>query len=398
MTRSGRWVVLGVALSIQMATSVVSAALVVLLPLVKAEFHLTFAQAGIVVNLAFIGGFFSLALAGSAVDALGDRLVLVLSGVVVGAAAIACALAPTFVGILLGLLIMGVGVGMGSPAGSVAVRNSFPPGLRGTVMGLRQTGFPLGSLFGALILPSIALSHGWRGALSAAGVASIVVALAGLAIYRSGHRASKSDSQGVSLFRVLTRDVTVLATSGMLLAAGQMSLLTYLVVYLIHDRGFSITAAAAYFALAQIAGVVGRVLWGVVSDRFLSGSRRRALLLSAGSGALGGLALAILPSGVGFPVVVIAILVCALGAVGWNGVQISFLTELARPGSEGRAVGLGLMIQQPGIVIGPFLFGLVIDATGSFRPAWLLLGAFLGIAALVTAATREPAQHQSNRC
>jgi len=128
---------------------------------------------------------------------------------------------------------------------------------------------------------------------------------------------------------------------------------------------------------------------GVFSDRLLSGSRRSALLLAGGTGALGSLALAILPSGFPFPVLVVGILVCATGAVGWNGVQISFLTEQARPGSEGRSVGLGLMIQQPGVLAGPFLFGQVVDTTGSFRPAWLLLAEFLGAALLIMSAARD---------
>jgi len=384
--------VLGVALAIQTATSVVAAALPVLLPLVKAEFHLTFAEAGVVANFPFVGSLLTIALAGWAVDALGDRLVLVFGGVLTGVAALACALAPAFAVILGVLVIMGIGIGTGTPAGSLAVRNAFPLRLRGMVMGMRQTGIPLGSFLAALILPSIALSAGWRGALAAAGAASIVVAIAGLGIYRSGPRARTAVGDSGSLLNVLTRDITVAATSGMLMVAGQMCLLTYLVVYLIHERGLTITTAAFYLALAQLAGAFGRVLWGVVSDRLLSGSRRRALLLAAGTGALGSLALAILPSGFPFPVLVAAILVCACGAVGWNGVQISFLSELARPGSEGRAVGLGQTIQQPGILVGPFLFGLIVDATGSFRPAWLLLAGFLGLAMLIMSAAQEASQ------
>ncbi len=393
--KSTRWVVLGVALAIQAATSVVAAALPVLLPLVKAEFHLTFAEAGGVANFPFVGSFLTLALAGWAVDALGDRVLLVLGGALTGVAALACALAPAFVVVLGMLLIMGVGIGMGIPAGSVAVSSAFPLRLRGMVMGMRQAGFPVGSFFAALILPWIALSAGWRGALAAGGAASIVVAIAGLGIYRSGPRASAARGDSGSLLHVVTRDITIVATSGLLLVAGQMCLLTYLVAYLIHDRDLPITTAAFYLALAQLAGAVGRVLWGVFSDRLLSGSRRSALLLAGGTGALGSLALAILPSGFPFPVLVVGILVCATGAVGWNGVHISFLTELARPGSEGRSVGLGLMIQQPGLLAGPFLFGQVVDTTGSFRPAWLLLAGFLGAAVLIMSAARETPQLRS---
>ena len=380
---------LGVALAIQTATSIVVAAVPVLLPLVRAEFHLTFAQAGLVANFPFVGTFLAVALAGWAVDAVGDRAVLAFGGVLTGVAGLVCALAPTF-GVILGvMLVMGVGIAMGTPAGGAAVRNAFPVRLRGMVMSMRQSGNPLGSFFAALILPSLALISGWRGAVAAAGGASILVAIIGFALYRSGVHATSAHPDRVSLLHVLTRDIVVAGTGAMLLVSAQMCLLTYLVTYLIHDRRLTIATAAFYLALALIVGALGRVLWGLVSDRLLSGSRSGALRLAAGTGALGSLALGILPSGFPFPVLVGAILVCAVGAIGWTGVQISLYSELARAGSEGRGVGLGLMIQLPGAVAGPFLFGLVIDATGSFRPAWILLGGTLGVAVLVMSAVRE---------
>lgn len=363
-----------------------------LLPFVKAEFHLTFAQAGLLANLSFVGGFVTIAFAGWAVDALGDRVVLVVSGVVTGVAAVVCGLAPTFAVILGALLVMGAGISMSTPAGSLAVRSAFSLRLRGTVMSIRQTGIPIGAFFAAVTLPSIALSAGWRDAVVAAGAASIVVAIGGLAIYRAGPRARNGANDRWSMRQVLTRDIAIAGTGGMLLAAGQFCVLTYLVAYLIHDRGIPITIAALYLALAQLAGAIGRVLWGVVSDRLLSGSRRPALLLAGGTGAVGSLALATIPAGYPLPLTVVAILACAVGAVGWNGVQISMLSELAGPGREGRSVGLALMIQYPGILGGPFVFGLVVDTTGSFRLAWLVLAGLLGIAVLIMSAVRETPQ------
>jgi MFS family permease len=387
---STRWVVLGVALAIQTSTSIVASALPVLLPLLKAEFHLTFAAAGLLSNFSFLGAFLTIAAAGWAVDALGDRFVLVLGGLVAGGAALLSAVVPSFSLILVVLLLMGAGTATSTPAGSIAVRTAFPLRMRGMVMSLRQTGIPLGGFFAALILPSIALAGGWRAAIAAAGAASIAAALVGLAIYRSGPRPVQAEGDSGSLLRVMTRDLRIAAVGGMLLVAGQMSLLTYVVTYLIHDRGLAITTAALLLALAQLGGVTGRVLWGVVSDRLLGGRRRSALLLAAGTGALASLVLSVLPGSTPLPLLVAVVVACAVGAVGWNGVQISFLSELARPGSEGRAVGLALMIQQPGILAGPFLFGLMVDLTGSFRPAWLLLAGFLGLAMLVMLAVHEP--------
>ncbi|MDQ6899099.1 MAG: MFS transporter, partial [Candidatus Dormibacteraeota bacterium] len=128
------------ALAVQTAISVVAAALAVLLPFVKDEFRLTYAEAGIVVNFSFVGGFLTIALAGLVVDALGDRFVLVLGGLLAGAAAMAAAISPNFWVLLVVLAVMGVGVATPTPAGSVAVRRAFPLRLRGMVMSIRQTG------------------------------------------------------------------------------------------------------------------------------------------------------------------------------------------------------------------------------------------------------------------
>ena len=386
---SQRWTILSVALAVQTAASTVGAALAVLLPFVKAEFHLTFAQAGLVANFSFIGGFLTLALAGLAVDSLGDRFVLVLGGMLSGIGAIAVSLAPNLWILLAVVLVMGAGVAMPTPAGSVAVRNAFPLRLRASVMSLRQTGIPLGAFCAALLLPPIAIAGGWRAAMVAAGAISVAVTGAGFAIYRNSGRPERGSGQGRGFRNVMNRDSIIVATAGVLLVASQFSILTYTVTFLVHDRRLTLTLAAAFLALAQLTGAGGRVLWGVVSDRLLGGSRRTALILAAATGVVGSILLGSLPAATPLPVVGASLLICTLGAVGWNGVQISFLSELARPGSEGRGVGLALMIQQPGILAGPFLFGLVVDATGSFRAAWLLLAGFLAVAGAIMSAAHE---------
>jgi MFS family permease len=389
---SQRWTVLALALAVQTAISLVAAAMAVLLPFVKDEFHLTFAQAGVVVNFSFVGGFLALALAGLAVDALGDRFVLVVGGIFTGLAALAVAVSPNF-WVLLGVLVlMGVGVATVTPAGSVAVRRAFPLRLRGMVMSIRQSGVPFGFFFAALILPGVAIARGWRAAMVIAGLLSILVAFIAMVFYRSAEPVERAQGEGRGFGNVFNRDSAVAALAGVFLVAAQMSLLTYLLSYLIHDRHLPLTTAALFLAIAQIGGAGGRVLWGVVSDRLLAGSRRMALLLAAGTGAVGALVLAALPLAAPTAVLVAAILVAATGAVGWNGVQISYLSELARPGTEGRNVGIGLMIQQPGIIAGPFLFGLVADLTGSFRLAWIVLAGFLAAAMLIVSAARETIQ------
>jgi MFS family permease len=394
--RSGRWTVLAIALASQIATSVVAFALPVLLPFVKSEYHLTFAAAGLVVNFAFVGVMLTTALAGWAVDAFGDRFVLITGCLVTGVAAIVCGLAPNLAVLLAVLVLMGGGIGTTTPAGSIAVRSAFSVYMRATVMGIRQTGVPIGALLGALVLPWIAVRGGWRDALAVAGVMALAMAILTRAVYRPVPRSDGPNWRGLGLLQTLTREIAVASGAGLLLVAGQIAVMTYLVAFLIHDRGMGVTAAGAYLGAANLAGAVGRVAWGILSDRMLGGSRRYAILLAGATAALGSAGLAFLPIDTPTPVLGVAVLVCAVGAIGWNGVQISLLSELAAPGAEGRAVGMGIMLQQPGMLIGPFLFGLVVDASGSFRAAWLLLVAYFVLAILVISAVREAPRSSSD--
>ena len=381
-----RWLILGCALAVQIAVAAVATSLPVLLPLVKAEFNLTFGQAALVVNFSFFGTFFALILAGWFVDEFGERWVLVIGCISVGLAAIACSFAPLFAIILALVLVMGVGMATPTPAGSAAVRSAFPLRLRGTVMGVRQAGFPLGGFLAALLLPMIAIVHGWRIALMLAGIGAVIVGIACFVLYPMprGRRPDESPQRAsLSMRPIFGNGVLLVGLGGALLVMGQFILITFVIAFLIHDRHVSIATAGFVLAIAQLTGAIGRVAWGVVSDRFLRGNRKLSLVLAAATGAVGSLGLAILSDYAPLPVIVIVIVICAFGILGWNGVLVSFLSETANPGAEGRTVASGLMLTQPGIVIGPFLFGLVVDSTQSFRLAWLLLAAVLGVAILI---------------
>lgn len=259
-------------------------------------------------------------------------------------------------------------------------------------MSVRQTGIPLGGFLAALVLPPIALSWGWRAALGLAGAGTILIGLVCLILYPSAQTGRALDAVSRAPVRarsLLGRDVAVLGGAGMFLAAGQFCLVTFLISYLIRDQQESIGTAAILLAVAQLTGAGGRIMWGAVSDRLLRGRRSRVITTAAFTATTGSLLLAFLPPHAAFPVIVVSVVIFAVGALGWNGVLVSLLSELAAPGTEGRTIALGLMLVQPGIVLGPLLFGMVLDRTGSFPLAWLLLAAGLGLATLITSRARD---------
>src|SRR5690606_38148769 len=58
--------------------------------------------------------------------------------------------------------------------------------------------------------------------------------------------------------------------SSFFFGAMQLCLTTFLVLYLTESQDMSIVAAGSLLAVAQVAGVVGRLLWGWVADRLVA--------------------------------------------------------------------------------------------------------------------------------
>src|SRR5690606_27266180 len=74
------------------------------------------------------------------------------------------------------------------------------------------------------------------------------------------------------------RSLRVLAAVSFLFSIAQLSLTAYLVTFLHEDLSMSLVQAGAMLAVAQVAGVGGRMLWGYVSDRFLGATRMLIVL------------------------------------------------------------------------------------------------------------------------
>jgi MFS family permease len=160
------------------------------------------------------------------------------------------------------------------------------------------------------------------------------------------------------------------------------------VLYLRDAVGLDLRTAAAYLALAQITGTVGRVGFGVLSDRLLGG-RRLVALIGAGVGsALCALALAATGPGTSTAALVPLAMAFGLFGIGWNGLQHTLMAELAGPRGAGTAVGLGLAVSSAGVTIWPPLFGWVAQSFG-FPLAWAGLAASMLAALALLLPVRE---------
>ena len=380
-----RWHVLASALLVQTTISVVTQAFPALVPFAETDLGLSPAEVGLFATILNLGTMVALLPTGWVVDVIGERRVLVIGGVCTGVFAIVAALAPTFMWIVPLLVIVGVATASPTPAGSTAIMNAFGRRDRGFVMSIRQTGIPLGGALAALLLPPIAFAAGWRVALVVAASLAIGGALCGGSLLRRMPRRSERTAYfRVPLRSVATWPATFLGLTGMVLAFGQFALLSYIALYLLDTFNVPIGVGSLFLVVANIGGVVGRVAWGSASDRLFGGRRYAPLKVLSICAAAEFLVLAVMPATT--PLAVMLVLVFLQGAtvVGWNGVYVTALSEIAPVAMRARTVAYGMTISQVGIFGGPFCFGLLIEVSHAYRIAWVVVsGAMLTAVVLV---------------
>ena len=403
-------------------------------PFLKQSFDLSNAQIGGLTSATAVTYAPTLVLAGWLVDHIGVRRALVIGSLVTGVFVGAVALAPSYGVMLLLLALSGLGCGFIYPSAVKAVMVWFPPQERATAIGVNQAAVNVSGMLGAAIMPALALSVGWQAGFLVAAAMAFAVCVLAAAVYRdpdgkipgrvaaetpTGRAAGRSAGDATTttpavyeieqglpsvtgdeqadraavrpgfLAVVRSRDILLLGLAAMFLCMVEFAALAHLVLFLHLDWAYSVVAAAGLLALCQAAGAFGKPLSGLVSDRLLGRRRKAPLLALAGLAGLACAILALIGPGQMWQLWA-ALLMLGVGAVGWGGLFGTLAGETAGPAAAGAAAGVTAAIDNVGIFVGPPLFGLIVDRTGSYAPAWWAMVGAAVLAACLLALVREP--------
>jgi MFS transporter, ACS family, hexuronate transporter len=384
--RSYGWVILALTTLAQSSVSVLSQSTAPIAPFVQAEFGLSRSELGYL-NIALASGsYLTLIVSGRLLDRVGERWMLLASGLISGGFALSMLFAPAFAATLGLVALMSIGTVIATPAGTKAVMGWFAPRLRGTAMSIRQVGIPVGGMTAGLLLPSLALAVGWRGALAIGGVIAIVGTLVCITWYREPPEVVQQTAGSRELvgFREVLREreLWLISLYGIAMIAAQFTFSLYIVVFA-HDRlGWSPVASGGLLAVGQGVAIGARILWGTASDRLFGGDRRVPLAIVAVIAGLGSIGLSFVDRDAPSWIVVAATAVLGASALGWQGIYVAAVSELAGHRAAGTALGVSLTIAQLGQLIAPPLFGLLADLTNSYQPSWIALGLFILLASL----------------
>lgn len=386
-----RWWALGVTTFTQAASAAVTSAIGPIAALLQREFGISRAEVGLAQTAIYLTGTFAAMVGGRLADTVGERRVLLISGIITGLAALSAALAVSFALFLLVGLLMGVGTGMQNPAGSAAVMRWFPPRRRGFAMGLRQTGVPLGGVLASTLWPLAAVAWGWRVSYVLAGV----MALAGTALialcYFDPDRGPASEAAPVRGMGDLMADrrlwLLAVMYNGQIVA--QYATNVYFVLFLHEWLGLPLLQASGVFAVIHLAAIGARIGWGFLSDAYFLGRRRPVLLIVIVLTLASMLLAAALPGGSPpWTGLALAVLV-GLSAFSWTGLYGTVTIELAGRSSAASAVAWVHMLGGVGSLGGAPMFGFIVDRTGSYRIAWLAAAAAVLVGLVATYRLRE---------
>jgi predicted MFS family arabinose efflux permease len=156
------------------------------------------------------------------------------------------------------------------------------------------------------------------------------------------------------------RRLTVMSA---LYGISQFCFSSFFVVFQVEALGVSLTDAGFRLALAQGAGVVGRVGWGLLADR--AGARPVLAGLGLATAAAG---LALLLAGPEWPGVLVTLAGMAMGAtaIGWNGVFLAETARLAPPGQVGATTAAAGFVFGACMLVGPPAFSALVQASGGY--------------------------------
>ena len=348
-------------------------------PFYQEELGLTRAQVGLFFTAFYIGMAGFSFTAGWLSDSLGVRKASSIGHVFAGTAVIFASSAQSFGWAFACFLLTGLGYSFLNPASTKAVLMWFRR-QRATAMGIKQTGVPGGGVLTALAGAPLAAAFGWRATLAGFGVANVLFGLAFWFLWRDpdaadGTGGARSGTAAPPRLRI--RSLLALSCGTALLLIGQMSLLTYLPLFLKERLAFSTVHASQWLSITQGGAVLGRVGWGTVSDRVFGGRRKIVLVLIGTMSVLLCAALSMLDKGVSPFILVPLTFLGGFTMIGYQGVSYSLISEIAGQSRAGMALGLMITINALGTVVGTPTFGYIVDATGSYVIAWQALAGVL---------------------
>lgn len=331
-----------------------------LLPFIRHDFSLSYAQAGGLISAHSVAYGISQFPAGLAAGRLGSRTLLTIGVAGAALAGLLIGLSPNYVVMALLLVLMGLTGGGYHPSASPLVSASVGPEYRGRALGIHQIGGTVSFFLAPLIAAGIASALGWRGTFVAVAIPTLSLGIvfhlllgkmgyAGSARRKGAEASAAGPSEPGDLRRLWA--LVAIGIGSMVLLQSTLKLTP---LYAVDVLGASEEQGAAMLSIAYFGGIWGGPLGGHLSDRL----GRIPIIITVGL--VSGPAIYLL-NHVSLGVSLYAVLLL-MGTAMHMGMPVveSYIISHVSPQRRSTVLGLYYMVSRGGPAI-TFLLGRLID-------------------------------------
>ena len=381
-------------------------------PGIASEWGIDRAALGLVLSMELIGMGVGALIVGDIADRIGRRPTILLSLVLVSAGMLLAATSTSVTLLSAYRFATGIGIG-GILAATTAIAAEYANDRhRSMAVSLMAGGYPLGAIVGGVIVSVLLAWFSWRsvfvfGAIVTTAFIPIVWFLlpesvsflverkprdalerVNRTLRRMGHasiealpenKGAKKPSGVTRLFEAGLAKTTVLLTAAFFAHIMTFYFIVKWIPKLVVDMGYAATLAGSVLVWFNVGGLLGAVLFGVLTHRF----RLRALVIAA----LLFSALAVVAFGQGPADLLRLSVTAAVGGFFTNAAVVGLYALFAqrfpthvRAGGTGFAIGFG----RGGAALGPIAAGLLFASGGTLGMVALIMasGSFIGALAL----------------
>ncbi len=289
------------------------------------------------------------------------------------------AFSPTYEVLMAGALLTGLANAWGNPATNALIVDTIPPGDRGVVTGIKQSGVQMGTFLGGLLLPLFAGWWSWRVAI----LLFLLLPTGALIAMIGRHAVDRNAARKVRSVEPLPTSVRWVAAYGSISGLATSAMLVFLPLFANEHLGWSETAGGLTIAMVGFAGIFARIFWPRFSERRIGHGRTLRILATMTTISATLLALISLDS-IGGWLIFPAVVLLGGGAIAWNAVGMLAVMDFSPEGGVGKGTGFVLLGFLTGLALGPPLMGLSVDRLGSYTPGWTAVAILLVISALIS--------------
>lgn len=291
-----------------------------------------------------------------------------------------------FAALLAARLMLGIGESVAYPCYARTLVRHVPEVGRGFANALIAAGVGCGPALGMFFGGTLMARYGWRPFFIVLGLVSMAWLIPWFAWMPRGAAAVSPVEKSGAWFLKLVMQRSMWGTCGGLFGANYVLYfeITWLPYYLVHERHLSMGTMARISGVGYLCYSAGAVVFGWISDRWIAAGGTPTLVRKTFAGAGAGIAgLLLLSCALAGPTASVILLLLAFAAGGMCGSNIWAITQtLAGPRMAGRWTGLQNFLGNLAGVIAPAVTGFVVDYTGRFFVAFVIMAIVAMLAAL----------------